>query len=104
AVVLAAEFEHDAAGLAPTSKGLELFAQAALGVGRIGRERLPEGPLDLCGFDTQDPHRSAVSPDKAGIEALMHVSDRGLVEKITEAFLTLHQRLVRLAEFLAQPA
>jgi hypothetical protein len=31
----------------------------------------------------------------------MHIGDRGLVEKIVEVLLTLHQRLVRLAELLA---
>jgi hypothetical protein len=61
AVVLAAQFQHNAAGVGATSDGLEGLAQAALGIGRIGHERPPEHSGNLLGLETEDPHRSAVS-------------------------------------------
>jgi hypothetical protein len=89
AVVLTLKFEHHATGLGPTSNALEHLAQAALGLGCLRHERLAEGSGDLFGLDAHDAHRGAIGLDEAGVNFLMHVSDRSFVKKIPEALLTL---------------
>ncbi len=71
----------------PASDRLQGFAQAALSVWRIGDQRLPEYSRDLLGLDAEDSQRSAIRPDKARIESLVHVRNWRLVKKIAEAFL-----------------
>ena len=100
AVVLATQFKNDASGVGAVSDRVERLAQVALGVRRLGHERLAERPGDLFRLEAKDPHRGVVSLNHARIQTLMNVGDRGLVEKITEALLAMLQRLVGMAQLL----
>ena len=82
AVVLAAQFQHDAAGVDALADGLEGFAQSALRVRRIGHEISSVGAFNFLGRDAKDSHRRAVGADELGIETLVDVGDRRFVEEI----------------------
>ena len=89
AVIPAAQFEDDAAGVRPAPNGFERLAQTALGVGRLGHEILPVSSGNLFGLDAENPHGGAIGPDETGIKTFIHVGNGRLIEKVTESLLAL---------------
>src|SRR5574340_1165846 len=97
AVVLAPQFEHDAAGVGPAADGRERFFETALSIRRIRHERAAVGAGDLFRRDAQAAHRGPIGSDKTGIQPFVHIGDRRLVEEVAEPFLAFRQRLDPLA-------
>ena len=87
AVVLAAQFEHHSGGVRALANGFQRLAQSALGVWRVGYERFSVSARDFLRLDAENPHCGAVHADESGVNALMHVRNRGFVKQIAEALV-----------------
>ena len=72
--------------------------------GVSGTKDFPNVPGISSGLRPRDPHRRAVSLDEPGVKAFMNVGYRSLVEQVAEALFGLGQRLVSMAQVLANSA
>ena len=101
AVVFAAQFEHDAAGVRSAPNGRERVVQTPLGLGCVRHEIPTIGAGDLFGFDAQDSHRRAIGPNEPRIKTLIHISNGRLIEEIAETLFACGQGLASLLELIA---
>ena len=98
AVVLAPEFNHDAACVRALANRQEGLANASLVLGRVRHQRHPNRPGYFLGLETQNPHCRPVGGDKARFEIFLDVTDRRFLEEVPVPFFTL-----LVLPFVAQP-
>ena len=86
-VVLAAEFQHDAAGVFAFGDGAKRLASPW--IRRLRHQRPSQRLRHGSRLDAKQLDRGAVGADEARVEVLVDVCDRRLVEEILEGFSSL---------------
>ena len=84
AVVLAAQFEYDAAGVRAFANGGERVADAPLGIRCIGHQRYADGANHLVGRDAEDSHCRSIGADKPRLKVFVHIRNRRFLKQIAE--------------------
>src|SRR5262249_16848092 len=94
AVVLAAEFQDDSAGVRAPADGRQGLAGAPLGVGRVRHQGLPYRAHYLLGLETEDPERGPVGGKEARFEIFLDVTDWRFLKEIPVLLFALHEVLL----------